>query len=130
MMRSPVEKAIWYIESHFAHDITLDELASACELSRFQMSRLFSEAIGMTVTAYVRGRRLTEAARALASGAPDILRVALQAGYGSHAAFSRAFRDQFGLTPGDVRETCVAGIVARLHRATVLISRIPASASE
>jgi AraC family transcriptional regulator len=102
-MRSPVEKAIWYIESHFARDITLDELASACGLSRFQMSRLFAEAVGMTVTTYVRGRRLTEAARSLANGAPDILRVALQTGYGSHEAFSRAFRDQFGLTPAEVR---------------------------
>jgi len=48
---------------------------------------------------YVRGRRLTEAARALANGAPDILTVALDVGYGSHEAFTRAFREQFGLTP-------------------------------
>jgi AraC family transcriptional regulator len=52
---------------------------------------------------YVRGRRLTEAARALAHGAPDILAVALDAGYNSHEAFTRAFRDQFGLTPQAVR---------------------------
>jgi AraC family transcriptional regulator len=52
---------------------------------------------------YVRGRRLTEAARALAKGAPDILTVALDAGYNSHEAFTRAFRDQFGLTPEAVR---------------------------
>jgi len=52
---------------------------------------------------YVRGRRLTEAARALASGAPDILAVALDAGYGSHEAFTHAFRDQFGLTPKGLR---------------------------
>ena len=103
-MQRPVEKAIWFIESHFARDITLDEVAAVCGLSRFQMSRLFSNAVGMTVTAYVRGRRLTEAARMLAGGAPDILDVALQAGYGSHEAFSRAFRDQFGLTPVEVRE--------------------------
>lgn len=99
----PVEKAIWFIESHFAQDITLDDLARVCGLSRFQMSRLFSHATGKTVTAYVRGRRLTEAARALAGGAPDILAVALQAGYNSHEAFSRAFRDQFGLTPAQLR---------------------------
>ena len=38
-------------------------------------------------------------AQALAGGAPDILAVALDAGYGSHEAFTRAFRDQFGVTP-------------------------------
>jgi AraC family transcriptional regulator len=48
---------------------------------------------------------LTEAARMLASGnAPDILNLALDAGYGSHEAFSRAFRAQFGITPETVRK--------------------------
>lgn len=102
-MQTPVEKAIWFIESHFSHDMTLDDLAQVCGLSRFQMSRLFSYATGKTVTAYVRGRRLTEAARVLADGAPDILAVALQAGYGSHEAFTRAFRGQFGLSPAQLR---------------------------
>lgn len=102
-MRTPVEKAIWFIESHFAEDVTLDAVARVCGLSRFQMSRLFSHATGKSVSAYLRGRRLSEAARALAAGAPDILAVALQAGYGSHEAFSRAFRDQFGLTPAEIR---------------------------
>jgi AraC family transcriptional regulator len=102
-MRSPVDKMLWFIESHFLRDVTLDELAKICGLSRFQVSRLFSHEMGMTVTSYVRGRRLTEAARALADGACDILGVALEAGYGSHEAFSRAFREQFGLTPAELR---------------------------
>ena len=48
-------------------------------------------------------RRLSEAARVLANGSPDILTVALDFGYGSHEAFTRAFRDQFGMTPESVR---------------------------
>lgn len=52
---------------------------------------------------YVRARRLTEAARLLANGAPSILATALDANYSSHEAFTRAFRDQFGLTPEAVR---------------------------
>ena len=52
---------------------------------------------------YMRGRRLSEAARVLSNGGPDILTVALDFGYGSHEAFTRAFRDQFGLTPESVR---------------------------
>jgi AraC family transcriptional regulator len=58
---------------------------------------------------YVRARRLSEAARNLAKGAPDILSLALEADYGSHEAFTRAFRDQFGTTPEAVRAaTCVS----------------------
>jgi AraC family transcriptional regulator len=67
------------------------------------MSRVFGIATGCSVMRYVRGRRLTAAARTLASGAPDILAVAIDAGYGSHEAFTRAFRDQFGLTPEVLR---------------------------
>jgi AraC family transcriptional regulator len=72
-------------------------------VSRYHVSRAFGEAIGRPVTGYVRGRRLTEAAKVLAAGAADILTVALEAGYGSHEAFTRAFREQFGLTPESVR---------------------------
>jgi AraC family transcriptional regulator len=99
-----VRKAIWYIESHFADEISLDEIAAAADVSRFHMSRAFGLATGLSVMRYVRGRRLSEAARSLAFGAPDILSVALDAGYGSHEAFTRAFRDQFGCTPDAVRQ--------------------------
>jgi AraC family transcriptional regulator len=98
-----VGKALWYIESHFAEEISLDDVATACDVSRFHISRAFGLATGRSVMRYVRGRRLTEAARSLSRGAPDILEVALDAGYGSHEAFTRAFRDQFGVTPEAVR---------------------------
>lgn len=98
-----VKKAIWYIESHSAGPLTLGDVAKASGLSRFHLSRVFPEATGHAVFAYLRGRRLTEAARLLADGAPDILSVALDAGYGSHEAFTRAFRDFLGLTPEEVR---------------------------
>lgn len=100
---NPVEKAIWFIEGHFAQPLDLDEIARSGGLSRFHMSRAFVVATGRPVIGYLRARRLTEAARTLAGGAPDILSVALEAGYGSHEAFTRAFRDQFGITPEQVR---------------------------
>ncbi len=100
---NPVEQAIWFIESHFAQPLDLDEIAERGGVSRFHMSRAFVVATGRPVIGYLRARRLTEAARQLANGAPDILSVALEAGYGSHEAFTRAFRDQFGITPEQVR---------------------------
>ncbi|NGN40729.1 AraC family transcriptional regulator [Mesorhizobium sp. CGMCC 1.15528] len=99
----PVSKAIWFVESHFAKEISLDDIALVGGVSRFHLSRAFVAATGQSVIRYVRGRRLSEAARALADGAPDILGVAIDAGYGSHEAFTRAFRDQFGLTPEALR---------------------------
>jgi AraC family transcriptional regulator len=100
---NPVQKALWFIESHFADDITLADIADAGGVSRHHMVRAFGATTGRSVMRYLRGRRLSEAARSLATGAPDILAVALEAGYGSHEAFTRAFRDAFGLTPEALR---------------------------
>jgi AraC family transcriptional regulator len=100
---NPVEKALWYIESHFGQELALEDVSQAAGVSRYHLSRAFGFATGRSVMRYVRGRRLTEAARKLAGGAPDILAVALDAGYGSHEAFTRAFSDQFGLTPEEIR---------------------------
>ena len=100
---NPAQKALWFIESHLAGELTLDEIAGVGGVSRFHMVRAFAAATGLPVMRYVRARRLSEAARALAGGAPDILDVALDADYGSHEAFTRAFRDHFGMTPEAVR---------------------------
>jgi AraC family transcriptional regulator len=105
---NPAQRALWYIESHLAEPMTLDEISEVGGVSRFHMVRAFSAATGFPVMCYVRARRLTEAARSLARGAPDILSLALEADYGSHEAFTRAFRDHFGVTPETVRAaTCV-----------------------
>ena len=100
---NPAGKALWYVESHFSRELTLEEIADLAGVSRHHVSRAFGAATGRSIMRYVRGRRLTEAARSLSDGAPDILAVALEAGYGSHEAFTRAFRDQFGVTPEMVR---------------------------
>lgn len=100
---NPVEKALWFIESHFASDLTLEDVANAAGVSRFYMTRAFGTATNRSIMSYVRGRRLSEAAKTLMNGASDILSVALDAGYSSHEAFTRAFRAEFGLTPEVVR---------------------------
>ena len=100
---NPVGKALWFIESHFADELTLDDIANCGCVSRFHLARAFEAATGVPVMRYVRARRLSEAARRLADGAPDILTVAIGAAYGSHEAFTRAFREQFGLTPEALR---------------------------
>jgi len=105
---NPAQKALWFIESHLGRPLTLDEISSVAGVSRFHMVRSFAAATGFSVMRYVRARRLTEAARELARGAPDILSLALDADYGSHEAFTRAFREHFGMTPEAVRAaTCL-----------------------
>ena len=98
-----VRKALWFAESRFRGEVSLDELSVVAGLSRYHFAHVFARATGQSAMRYTRGRRLSEAARVLANGGPDILTVALDFGYGSHEAFTRAFRDQFGVTPELVR---------------------------
>ena len=99
---NPANTALWYIESHLAEPLTLDEIAGASGVSRFHLVRAFGAASGLSVMRYVRAHRLTKAARAPPPARLD-LSLALDADYGSHEAFTRAFRDHFGLTPEAVR---------------------------
>jgi len=102
---SVTNKALFVIERNLYRDLTLDQIARYCDVSRFHLAHAFGESTGLTVMEYLRGRRLTEAAYALASGADDILTVALDSRYASHEAFSRAFKAQFGKTPEEVRKS-------------------------
>lgn len=99
----PVAKALWFIESLYLSDLTLDDVAAIAGVRPHHLVRAFALATGHSVLRYVRGRRLTEAARLLANGPPDVLAVALEYGFPSHETFSRAFRDEFGVSPESVR---------------------------
>jgi AraC family transcriptional regulator len=108
---SVTNKALFVIERNLHRDLTLEQIARYCDVSRFHLAHAFGESTGLPVMEYLRGRRLTEAAYALASGADDILSVALDSRYASHEAFSRAFKAQFGKTPEEVRESeCIDGL--------------------
>ena len=84
--------------------LSLNGIARACGVSRSHLAHAFGTATGLTVMKYLRARRLSRAAYALANGAPDFLAVALDAGYSSHEAFTRAFRDHFSMPPERLRE--------------------------
>ena len=100
---NPLAKALWYIETNSGNAVSLDDVAACAGVSKFHLLRAFSAATGLSIMRYLRGRRLSAAAQRLAAGAPDILAVAIDAGYGSHEAFTRAFREQFGRTPEALR---------------------------
>jgi len=83
--------------------LSLNILADRCCVNVHHMCRAFQLRTGHSVMGYVRGRRLAQAARAIAGGERDLIQVALAAGYGSHAAFTRAFSAAYGVAPSAVR---------------------------
>lgn len=103
-MTAVADKAIWIIERNLEDSLSLPAIAQACGVSRSHLAYAFGSATGQSVMKYLRARRLSRAAETLAGGAPDILSVAFDAGYGSHEAFTRAFREAFSITPERLRE--------------------------
>ncbi len=101
-------RALWYSERHRGEESPLEAVGGAIGISRFHLCRAFAGSMGGPPAGYVRGRRFGEAAKALGRGAQDVMAIALEAGFGAHEAFTRAFRQQFGRTPEQVRaRACV-----------------------
>lgn len=98
------DKAIWLIETQMGRALDLSALSAACAVSPYHLSRTFRFSTGMSPMAYLRARRLSHAAEQLVRGNDDILSIALDAQYGSHEAFTRAFVSCFGVPPSTVRQ--------------------------
>jgi len=90
--------AVDYLESALGDRVDLGRAAQRAGFSRWHFMRMFQAAAGMPVAEYVRRRRLSRAAEALAAGHP-VVESALEWGYGSQAAFTRAFSREFGVPP-------------------------------
>jgi AraC family transcriptional regulator len=92
------------IEARLSEPLSLTDVAAASGLSAFHFSRLFTALHGESVMAYVRRRRLARAARRLSDeGEVSLVELALESGFESQQAFTRAFTRQFGVSPGRFR---------------------------
>jgi AraC family transcriptional regulator len=93
-----------FIRDHMDEPLRREVLAAVAGFSVSHLQRLFSTHLGMNPGRYVRRARLERAGRKLRMGAVDITEVALAAGYETHAAFTKAFRQRYGLTPRAFRD--------------------------
>jgi AraC family transcriptional regulator len=98
-----INRVLAYMAQHLDADPGTEELARVANLSAFHFHRIFRAITGETIGGLMRRLRLERAGQALRAGAP-LIEVALDAGYGSPEAFSRAFREAFGITPTAYRK--------------------------
>ncbi|OZQ62410.1 AraC family transcriptional regulator [Paenibacillus sp. VTT E-133280] len=98
-----LNRALHYIEENLDEDIDLKEAARLACCSDYHFSRMFSFLAGITLSEYIRRRRLTLAAFELQAGDLRIVDVAVKYGYSSADAFSRAFQVLHGVPPSSVR---------------------------
>ncbi|BDM73665.1 AraC family transcriptional regulator [Streptomyces nigrescens] len=107
-MLERLNEALEHIESHLDQRIEVAELARIAVMSEYHFRRLFSALAGVSLSEYIRRRRLTVAGADVLAGERTLLETAVRYGYGSGEAFARAFRAVHGIGPGEARRTGAA----------------------
>ena len=100
-----IESVIDYIETHLNEKLTLDTIAAAIHYSKYHLSRLFVDTVGLHINEYIKRRQLTEAAKLLIFSEKPIIDIALLCGYQSQQAFSSAFKSMYKAPPAEYRAT-------------------------
>ncbi len=106
-----LQRAITFIEDHLADELRPDAIAREAGMSMWHFQRVFGAALGQPLMDYVRRRRLSRALGVLATSRREIIDIALDSGFQSQEAFTRAFKSMFGITPGACRRTAGQGLV-------------------
>ena len=101
---SGMNKAMAYIEAHLTEELDYSKLAQLAYCSEYHFKRMFSFLSGISLSEYIRRRKLTLAALDLKDRELRILDVAVKYGYTSADAFSRAFQSLHGILPSEARQ--------------------------
>ncbi|MBK5490086.1 AraC family transcriptional regulator [Bacillus sp. TH17] len=97
--------AMQYIEDNLTHEIDFKEVAKIAFCSEYHFKRMFSFLAGISLSEYIRCRRLTLAAFELKDSNVKVIDVAIKYGYNSPDSFTRAFQNLHGITPSEARST-------------------------
>ena len=104
-MHRAVSAAVEFIREHYAHEVTLAEMAKAAGISPFHLTRIFKKAIGMSPHQYLIEVRVHSANALLAAGAehPSLAEVAAAVGFSDQSHLTRQFKRILGTTPKKAR---------------------------
>lgn len=100
-----IQKACSFIEQNIDKDISLDQLAQNLGVSSFYLSKLFKEQTGENYSSYVTNLRLDKAKQLLNDDSLIIKEITSMIGYNDQNYFSKLFKQKFGLSPTEYRDT-------------------------
>jgi AraC family transcriptional regulator len=100
---TPVRRALWFMDARAREAFSLDDVATFAGVTPQHLAQAFMRVTGSSVMSYARRRRLSLAALTLTTSNADILTIALDHGYNSHEAFTRAMKSEFNVTPSELR---------------------------
>lgn len=118
-LRDPhVGRALARLHARPEHDWSLVELARQAGMSRSAFAERFTALLGEPPMRYLAGWRLEQAYTALTTTTDSVAAISRQVGYGSEAAFGRAFKRHHGTSPGAVRRSGPARSAGSLRTAS------------
>lgn len=100
-----IHEAIVYIQQNYQRDLSIDDVAGFCKLSRNYFSRRFKELTGSTPQEFLIKQRLTNACELLKTTDAPIKNIAIQCGYPNQLHFSQAFKKYCGISPREWRDS-------------------------
>lgn len=100
-----MNRALDYIEENLTNDIDFREVARLALCSEYHFKRMFSFLAGITLSEYIRRRRLTLAAFELKDSNIKVIDVAIKYNYSSPDSFTRAFQNLHGITPSEAKKS-------------------------
>jgi AraC family transcriptional regulator len=101
------QKTVSYIEGNLTEEIQMDIFPSVIGYSKYHLSRVFKQETGKSIGEYIRLRRLAMAASLLLQTDESIITIAFLFRFQSQEAFTRAFKDVYGLPPGKYRKVMI-----------------------
>lgn len=99
-----IQKVIDYLESNLKEDLSYAAIAKMMVVSEADLQRSFKMITGITISDYVRNRRLTCAALAIKNDNMKIVDAAMEYGYQTAESFSKAFKLYHGCTPQEAKD--------------------------
>lgn len=99
-----VQRALEYISQNLSGDLSLEEIADACFVSKYHLAHTFRQEMGISVYRYGMLRRLLMARQLLIAGEPAG-QVASACGFSDYTSFYRAFRAEYGSSPKNFTQT-------------------------
>ena len=100
-----LESLLDEIEKKLKESPTINELAESFHLSVVHLQRLFKDAFGVTLASYMRSRKLADSLDLVVNSHFGIVDIALEYGFEHAQSYTRAFKAEFGLTPGQLRQS-------------------------
>ena len=93
-----------YIDAHYQENITLDQLADVCHVSKYHLAHAFTEEYGISPINYLISRRISEAEHLLKTTDLSLSLISSTTGFSSSSYFAQIFRKQKGMSPTEFRK--------------------------